>query len=990
MNQRRLLMRFVLPLMLLFSFQLMLAQDRVITGKVTDSKDGSPIVGASVIPKGTTRGTSTGADGSYRITVGANVNTLVITSVGFGKLEVDIAGKTAVDAALAPTGSNLNEIVVVGYGSARKKDLTGSVASIKAKDFNGGIVNAPDQLIQGKVAGVQIINNTGAPGGATTVRIRGVSSLRGGNSPLFVVDGVPLSGSTGAPGFGTALGGAPGNNPLNFINPNDIASMDVLKDASATAIYGSRGANGVVIITTKRGQSGAPRIEFNTSVGVSSILKKLEVMNAAEYKAALTSYGLTSGNYGSDVDAMDAILRTGISSNYNLAITGGNENGRYRISGGYQDQQGIVKQSGFKKYTGSIVGSYKFFESKRFSVDYSLTTTHTTTLGAPISNNAGFQGSLVGTALQWNPTHPLRKTDGSIYVTPQFGNSSINPLALLEAFDSRGNLTTILGSISPSFKITNDLEYKMLYSVNYSTGNQKYELKNWINIQGVEGNGQAGIQNQVSIDQQFTHTLNYNKNFGNLNLSAVAGYEYLKFNSNGAGTFGNKFVDYPGLHYYDYMQNIPSANLSTYSFRSPIAELQSYFGRVNLNYKDKFLLTGTFRVDGSTRFGANNKYGYFPSVGAAWNINNEDFMKDSKVFDVLKLRVGWGQTGNQEFTRNDAALRVVSIGNGSNLINDNYANPDLKWETNTTSNIGLDFGFMNSRFTGSIDVYNRVTTDPIFQLDVTQPGPSGARYFTNLPGKVTNTGVEITLNGAIVKNKDFVWNLGTNVAFQKNKLTDLVGAYSTGALNGQGSSGATVQRLVSGQPLNVYYLRRFEGLDKTSGQSIYTDDGNTLYYSGSPNPTMLLGITTDVSYKNFGFVLNMNGAFGHYLFNETNMNVVPIGNLGTRNIAKSLVGGAVKEAISNPIAPSTRFLEKGNYLKAANATVTYRIGNIGKVIKGATLSLTGQNLFVITKYSGFDPEVNVDKNVGGIPSAGIEYIPYPSARNILLGVRFEF
>ncbi|MDX1937715.1 MAG: SusC/RagA family TonB-linked outer membrane protein, partial [Flavihumibacter sp.] len=746
-----------------------------------------------------------------------------------------------------------------------------------------------------------------------------------------------------------------------------------------------------VIITTKRGQSGAPRIEFNTSVGVSSILKKLEVMNAAEYKAALTSYGLTSGNYGSDVDAMDAILRTGISSNYNLAITGGNENGRYRISGGYQDQQGIVKQSGFKKYTGSIVGSYKFFESKRFSVDYSLTTAHTTTLGAPISNNAGFQGSLVGAALQWNPTHPLRKPDGSIFITPQFGNSSINPLALLEAFDARGNLTTILGSISPSFKLTNDLEYKMLYSVNYSTGNQKYELKNWINIQGVENNGQAGVQNNISVDQQFTHTLNYNKAIGNLNLSAVAGYEYLKFNSTGSGIFGTKFVDYKGLHYYDYMQNVPAANLTSFSFRAPISELQSYFARASLNYKDKYLLTGTFRVDGSTRFGANNKYGYFPSIGAAWNINNEDFMKDSKIFSNLKLRLGWGQTGNQEFTRNDAALGVVNIGRDSAQIRDNFQNQNLKWETNTTTNIGLDFSILDSRINGSVDYYVRKTTDPIFQRDIIQPGPLGQpRYFDNLPASVINSGFEVSLNATVIKKKDITWNVGVNTAFQKNEVKDLLGSYATGALSGQGSSGATVERIVNGQPLNVYYLRRFEGLDKTSGQSIYTDDGNTLFYSGSPNPTMLLGITTDVSYKNFGFVLNMNGAFGHYLFNETNMNVVPIGNLGTRNIAKSLVGGSVKEAISNAIAPSTRFLEKGNYLKAANATITYRIGNIGKVIKGATLSLTGQNLFVITKYSGFDPEVNVDKSVNGIPSAGIEYIPYPSARNILLGVRFEF
>ncbi len=324
------------------------AQDKVISGKVTDSKDGSPVVGASVVAKGSNSGGSvTGADGSFKISVAANTTTLVVSYVGYGTQEISIAGKTSVDVSLSSSGSNLNEVVVVGYGTARRKDLTGSVASVKAKDFNQGIVTAPDQLIQGKVAGVQVINNSGAPGGATTIRIRGISSIRSGNQPLFVVDGVPLSGGSPAPGLGTALGGAPGDNPLNFLNPNDIASMEVLKDASATAIYGSRGANGVVIITTKKGQSGAPKIEFNTSASVSSIMKKLEVLDGNGFRAALSKYGLTSGNFGGNVDAMDAITQSGISQNHNIAISSGNDAGRYRISVGYQNQQGIIKESGF-------------------------------------------------------------------------------------------------------------------------------------------------------------------------------------------------------------------------------------------------------------------------------------------------------------------------------------------------------------------------------------------------------------------------------------------------------------------------------------------------------------------------------------------------------------------------------------------------------------------------------------------------------------------
>ena len=319
----------------------------------------------------------------------------------------------------------------------------------------------------------------------------------------------------------------------------------------------------------------------------------------------------------------------------------------------------------------------------------------------------------------------------------------------------------------------------------------------------------------------------------------------------------------------------------------------------------------------------------------------------------------------------------------------NLENEDIKWETNTLMNVGLDFGLLGDRIFGSLDYYNRTTEDALFQQVVTQPGPP-IRFWTNIPGTIANSGFEIAINGAIVRNREWNWNAGINLAFQHNELHDFVGAIETGSLSGQGISGATSQRLVSGQPINVYYLRRFEGLDKSTGQSIYTDDGNTLFYSGSPNPKTVYGFSTDVSYKKWALVLNFNGATGHLLYNNTNNSVLPIGNLiGSRNIAKSLIGGAVQENLSNALAPSTRYLEKGDYMKLANATLSYRVGNFAKVIKGANIYLTGQNLFVITKFSGFDPEVNVDKNVNGVPSLGIEYIPYPTARTIIFGINFS-
>lgn len=988
------LLRNVLLTLLSLSFVLLgVAQERkTITGKVTNASTGAPIAGASVTAKGASTGTITDENGSFSITVASNVNTLVISSVGFTNQEINISGKSSITVALTEGTDDLEEVVVVGYGTAKKKDLTGSVGSVKSKDFNKGVFTAPDQLIQGKVAGVQVINNSGAPGGGTTVRIRGISSIRSGNQPLFVVDGIPLSGGSVVPGLGSALGNAASENPLNFLDPNDIESVDVLKDASATAIFGARGANGVVIINTKRGKAGSPKIEFNTSMGVSSIMKRLEVLDGNEYRAALASYGLSGGNFGDNVDALDAILQNAITNNYSVAITGGATGGNYRLSLGHINQEGIVRESGFKKYNANFSGSFKFLESKKLGLDVNVLATQTTSNNAPISNNAGFQGSLIGNALQWNPTaslawKPIAGINAPNGVIPPFGNSFLNPLALLAGHDDVTRTTNLLASIAPSYKLSDDFEYKFLFSVNYALGERRAELRRWLNFDG--NRGFAQIANNRAVNTQYTHTLAYNKDIGkDLRLNAVAGYEYLRYDYSGYGMTGNNFVDYPGIKYTDYMQNVPNADRSMYSFADPVAEIQSVFARVNLNYQGKYLLTATARRDGSNKFGINNKYGVFPSFAFAWNINEEDFMKSSGTFSNLKLRLGWGQTGNQEFPPG-APLRTVSIGQENNQSVTNLENPDVKWETNTLANIGIDFGILDNKITGSIDWYNRTTTDALFQQVVVQPGPP-FRYWTNLDGEIVNSGLEFTLTAALMRKKDLTWNATMNIAFQKNELKNFVGAIETGGLHGQGISGATIQRLVSGQPINVYYMRRFLGIDKTTGQSTYEDNGNTLYYVGSPNPKQVVGFSTDVSYKKWSLIINMNGALGHYLYNNTANTVLPIGNLGTRNIAKSLLNSSVKESASNPIAPSTRYLEKGDYLKLANATISYRLGNVGKVFKNANLSLSAQNLFVITKFSGFDPEVNVDKNINGVPSLGIEYIPYPTARNIILGLNFSF
>lgn len=981
-----------------FVLQVAFAQNKTVTGKVTDSKDGSPVSGVSVQVKGTKTGTSTKPDGTFSLSVPSNATTLVFTSVGFERQEVSIGSQSSFEVSfVASTGTNLNEVVVTGYGSSKKKDLTGSVGSVKEKDFNKGVLASPDQLIQGKVAGVQILNNSGQPGGASTIKIRGNSTVTGSGQPLFVVDGVPLDGSSPRPGVGDiGFGGSnPASNPLNFLNPSDIASIDVLKDASATAIYGSRAAYGVVLITTKKGKSGEPRIEVSSSFGVASIMKKIKVLSASEFRSALAYYGVgNSADKGGNVDALDAILRSASVQNYNVAISGGNETGRYRLSLSALDQQGIVLKSGIKKYTANLNANFKFLESKKLGLDINIIPSHYVENIAPISNNAGAGNNIIGMALTWNPTQPLKIGDSTVNVG---GNSIFNPLNVSDAINDKAKVTTVLASIAPSFKIAKWLEYKMLYSINYGAGNRRTMRNQNTNLSATStftGVGFAAIGNTEITTQQITHTLSAEKQLSaDLNLNAVIGYEYLKFKNRGssesangpAGGFGQF-----GLDYTDYIQYGDRTTYNVSSYYNPLDELQSYFARAVFNYKDKYLLTGTFRADGSTRFGANNKYGYFPSFAGAWNISKEDFFK-VKVINSLKLRAGWGKTGNQEFPSGSAVERIRFGSNGASAGLVNYKNENLKWQSDRQFNVGIDATLLKNKINLTVDYYNKKTTDLLFPVTGDPNGPgAGAVLWKNLDGFVQNSGVEFAINANIINKKNLSWDFGVNASFNTNKVDGLVAPIYTGELNGQGVSGTLVQTIQNGLPINAFYTRKFLGMDKSTGLATYEDDGNTFFYVGNPNPKTILGLSTSLRYTKLTLTINMNGAFGQSIYNNTLNNTINVGNInGGRNIAVSVFKDPVKESFANPVTASSRFIEKGNYLKMSNVSLSYALGNIGKSIKGLNVFLTGQNLFVITKFSGFDPEVNVNKGANFVPSVGFEYQPYPSARTISLGLNFS-
>lgn len=998
----KMLLASVLCFILTFSVNVASAQTRTVTGKVTDSKDGSPVVGASVQAVGTRGGTSTKNDGTFSLSVAATVKSVLITSVGFENQEVSIEGKSDVQVSLvASAGTSMNEIVVTGYGTSRKRDLTGSVGSVKAKDFNQGTVSNPDQLLIGKVAGLQIINTSGQPGAATIVKIRGNNSIRSGNTPLYVIDGIPLDGRSARPGFSSAnLGQTPEANPLIFINPADISSIDILKDASAAAIYGSRGANGVILITTKKGTSGATKIDVGASVGLAGVMRKIDVLDAAGYRSALNTYNAPKSDSGANVDPFKEILRSASTQNYSVAFSGGNENGKFRASFLYSDQAGIIRKSGLKKYVGNFNGQYKFLDNK-LSLDFNVTAADVAEKIAPVSNNAGSDGNIISLALIWNPTLTLTRSNGLYNQTNPSGQ--VNPLALSDAYNDVTNITTLLASASVGYKITPDLEYKLLFGVNYSSGVRKGETQGWLQTIGNNGGFAAVLNNQL-LSRTITHTLNYNKKItSKLNLNALAGYEYWTTSYQGRGTFGTNFNlnlsqsnITPNYHYYDNLQGSSQGNLGTFGFKDPSVEIQSYFARAVFNYDDKYLLTGTFRADGSSKFGSNNKYAYFPSVAAAWNITNMGFMKGNKLFNQLKLRLGWGQTGNQEFNPVDAALQTATYNGFTNLVVNHYGNKNLKWETVTSVDAGLDFTILKNRVWGFVDYFSKKTTDPIVEFPIAQPTGASGTVFRNMDGKptqkgtISNKGFEVSVGAAIIEKKDIIWNVSANVTFVKNKfespaLSDIPFFKYTGGLHGQGSSNAYAEVIANGQPIDVFYLKEFQGFDKATGQAIY---GLEEVFSGDPNPNTFMGFSTDVTWKKWNLGLNFHGNFGNLIYNNTAMSVLNISNIvGGRNIASGLVGNG--ENPTNPITPSTRFLEKGDFVKLGNATISYKLGNMGKFVRNANIYVSGSNLFVISKYKGFDPEVNVDKTLNGIPSLGIDYIGYPTSRTFIFGVNFS-
>jgi TonB-linked SusC/RagA family outer membrane protein len=930
------------------SYEFPTSDDRDVSGKIVDNSEGYTMPGVTVMVKGTNIGTVTDIDGSFELTIPDDATTLVVSFVGYVTQEVEIGGRSSFDISMDQDLQNLDEVVIVGYGTARARDLTGAINRVGEEDFNKGINVSPDQMIQGKVAGVDIINNSGAPGGEVTFRIRGASSVRSGNQPLFVVDGVPLDGRNTKP-TATAgeLGTTEGSNPLNFLNPNDIETIDILKDASATAIYGSRGANGVVIITTKKGKSGAPTVNLQVQSGVSTIANRPAIMDGDTFRRALDHREMPDYDGGASVDAFDAITRTALTQIINFSVTGGTDKSSYRLSAGYHDQEGIIRDSGIRKYTASYNGNFKFLPEDRLQLDISLIANNNIENGAPIAENSNVNGSLIGNAIEWNPTVPFRDGQGNfVQRLYQEGGRNVaglptNPMALLSYYNDVSNISNILASIGASYDITDHLKYRVNIGVNHAKGNRTVDTSGDLFLNTITDLGLGVVNTSQLNSHTLTHTLTYDREFKNLRLNALAGYELQDYRSytNNITARGFTMFDILGTNI---LQNPSRDNIQVNSFRDPTNQIQSYFSRVNLNISDKYLLTGTMRVDGSTKFGDNNKYGIFPSFAAAWIMSDEDFLSGVNALSNLKMRFGWGRTGNQEFPAGASQDRYAFGLQSLSLAN--VANPDLRWETTETYNFGFDFALFNYKVSGSLEYFDKATQDLLFQLPAIQPAPA-AQFWTNLPAVIRNNGVELMLNTVVRETAGFTWELGFNATYLRNQFTNYEGApVLTGQINGNGlGGGSNAQRLENDQPLFGFKMREFFGFDE-NGSALYSDEER---FVGDPNPKFLMGVNSSITYGSFNLSFSMNGAFGHQVYNNTANAVITAANVGLgRNASEEI--GLGNESLGNANVISTRFLENADFLRLQYLTLGYDLGAIG-VFNNIRASLTGQNLFLLTK-----------------------------------------
>lgn len=961
----------------------------VVKGVVRDGETSEVLPGCSVTLLGTTQGTVTSADGTFQLSVPNAQARLVFDFIGYTRQERQVQTKSPWEVVMLPSANELKELIVVGYGSTASKDVTGAAKSIKSTDFNRGIINSPEQLLQGKAAGVHITASSGEPGAALNIQVRGPGGVRTGSTPLFVIDGLALDNSS--------IGGA--LNPLTFLNPEDIASIDVLKDASATAIYGARGANGVILITTKKGKSGSSQVQFSSSLGLSQLARKMPLFTAAEFREQLESL---NGNYvddGGNTDWQKEVTQDALTQNHNLTLSGGTGRFSYFSSFGLQQQQGIIRESQLDRYNGRINVTQKAWDDK-LVIDARLS------LGRIDNDRPNFT-SVLGAALSANPTYRPYDENGKLKFYPD----GSNPLFTLSTQQDITQTQRIVANISPSLTLWKGWVYKVNLGIDQSRSDRDIQT-----LPSADPFLEGGLQTlyNTNANRLIENYLTYTRQSNLHHITALVGHSYQKIDLRGRSYSINRFPvnGIEPLYNPGFGQDLTLLNNRPTGF-AIINELQSFFTRVNYAYADKYLVTATLRADGSSKFGANNKYGLFPSFSFGWRISDEAFLQNS-AFNELKLRIGYGITGNQEIPSKITQARFTSSVTGSTsypLENTNtypagttfarLANPNIQWETSAQIDLGIDYGIWNNAFSGSLDFFRKVSQDILLEVIPADPVQPAGTFWTNVADmSIINQGIEWegTYRGGRGNKR---WEIGANITYLDNTVRNSpYTVIPTGSASGSGLTSATINGYLSGQPIGTFYLREFIGFDE-KGQSRYRDtngDGvvtdNDRIAAGSALPKVIYNLLGNWTYKNFDFSWQFNGVWGNKVYDNTaNALFYKVRLARGLNTTPEAVQFQ-EESVNNSAPVSTRFLKSGAYFRLNNLQVGYQLPTqklgINSYISSLRIHATAQNLFVITPYNGFDPDVNTERNVNGISSYGIDYLTYPKARTFVAGLQIGF
>lgn len=986
------------------------AQDLTIRGKIADAQ-GASLPGVNVTVKGTQKGAVSDGDGNYQLSGVPSKATLVFSFIGYLRQEIEINNRSTIDVTLQADVKALNEVVVVGYGTQRKIETTGSIASVKASDLVQTPVANVAQGLQARVSGIQINQNSGAPGGNVSVRIRGTNSINGASEPLYVVDGIQISNG----------GGINDVSPLSTINPNDIESVEVLKDASASAIYGARAANGVVLITTKRGRSGGTRVTFDSYYGTQKVTKTLPTLNAAEFaqlenEVFKNSYYKDPASLGEGVNWQNIIFRQAPIQNHQLSINGGNDKTQLAMSANYFNQDGIIINSNFKRYSYRLNLDHKI--SSRVKVGTSILGSYSVNSGVQTGSTSQgdadvVTGSILGAAIGAPPNLKPYRADGSVF---PFGEQEdgryrevTNPLGIASVLNQTALKRTLVNLYGEA-TILKGLTYRASFNADLQSNiADRYSPRSIISVKDLNDNSGSGSKsNSNFLGLLHESILTYSQTIAEIHSLKFTGVfasqaEFSNANSISASGFPNDATQNEAVQL--------ALNRTVSSSRSK-QRLDSYMGRINYGYKDKYFLDLTARVDGSSRFGANNKYGFFPAASAAWRLIEEPFLKNVSWLSDLKLRASYGITGNAGGISPYQSLSTVAATGSDYIFNNAYvtginptgiANPDLRWEKSTQTNIGLDVSVLNNRFSLIVDVYDKKTKDLLYIK--TLPLSSGYGSITGNYASLENKGIEFAANARILDGP-LKWNVSANLTRNRNKVLDLDG-------------GTTQERFITsytilkvGEPLGLIKSYVFDGINQTGetilpgydgrlgGHKIKDINGDGTITSadqiitGNPNPNFIFGFSTNVTFKGFDLSAFLSGSQGNDIYNLSRLSFE--NPLGQRNLLKGVVNRwtptnpsnqYVSAAQGGRLPVSNYYVEDGSYVRCKNITLGYTLPSI-KGVQNIRIYVSGNNLFTVTKYSGFDPEVNT--YAGSNTVIGVDNFVYPQARSFLGGIQVTF